>query len=127
MAYSIKTTGAASFKSIDMRCPECQYTEERSIDLRGIEEEADRDIAMNPEVKCPNCEEADLQKVWLRAPSIGNYTNNRAAKTLDARQASMRAQQRKTDDDVRHKHGQNYNDSLSSSVAQRIKKKLVKK
>ena len=124
MAFTVKVTGALSFKPVDLQCPDCGYEENRTIDLRGIEDQEARDQAMNQEIKCPSCDDAVLERVWKGAPSIGKYTNNRSSGTLAARQASLRSRQRKSDDDIRHKHGVNYDDSIRSAQAQRIKKAI---
>ena len=88
-------------------------------------EEEEKEIAMNPEIKCPNCEEDNLERYWASAPSIGNYKNERSASTIEARKRSYKSHLKKSEDDVRHKFGRLYDDSLNSSAAQRIKKKLT--
>lgn len=123
MSYTVKTKGKPSFRTIDLMCENCGYHEEYSVDLRDKETDQDIELAMNPEIRCPNCEEADLQRVWLQAPSVGRFTNDNSSAAFEARKASFRERFVKKElDDVRNKHGKLFDESLRSAAAQRIKK-----
>jgi hypothetical protein len=117
--YRIKTTGKAALKSIELLCEECKYEEERSIDMRQTDEEIDRDML----VKCPNCDHEYMIKVWRTAPSVSNYHDPKSDKSLKAMQNNLKQRFIKKEvDDVRHKHGRLYDDSIQSAAATRIKK-----
>lgn len=124
MAYTVKTTGSLSFKPIELECPSCGYEEDQSIDLRDCKTEEERDAKLNSDFVCPNCGTI-MEKVWRSAPSIGSYTNPRSDKTIAAKKKSYHKRfLKKEADEVRHKHGVNYDDSLRSAAAQRIKKEI---
>lgn len=121
MSYTIKSTGAPSFRTIDLLCPKCQYEEERSVDLRGCETDEQREQLMNAELKCPNCEEADMERVWRHAPSVGSRPGS--DEYVSKMKKSFRERFIKKEvDDVRHKHGKLYDDAVRSAAATRIKK-----
>lgn len=129
MAYTIKSTGKPSFKSFDIQCPACLYTEERSVDLRDCEteEQMQERIDRDTLITCPNCE-GMMERVWIHAPS----TVNGSAKPKSDDQIRKFQQSckerfvKKELDDVRHKHGRLYDDSVRSAAAQKIKKEVEK-
>jgi uncharacterized Zn finger protein (UPF0148 family) len=112
MSYIVRTKGEAVFKAIDLMCPNCGYHEE----LLTKDSDGDR------EIKCPNCEECEMSRVWLSAPTVNRYADENSPQAFEARKRSF--QKRFLDkeaDDIRHKHGVNFDDSLRSAAAQRIK------
>jgi hypothetical protein len=121
MSYTVKSVGAASFKTIDLQCPKCQYEEERSIDLRGCDTDEEREQRMSAELKCPNCEEAEMERVWRHAPSVG--TKSGSDEYVAKMKKSFKERFIKKElDQVRHKHGRLYDDAVRSAAATRIKK-----
>jgi hypothetical protein len=117
--YTMKHTGRAALKSIELWCPECHYEEERSIDNRQTDEEVARDML----VKCPNCDHEHMERVIRTAPSVSQYHNPKSDKSLKAMQNNLKQRfLKKEADDVRHKHGVNFDDSLNSAAVKRIEK-----
>ena len=124
MSYTVKTTGSMSFKNVDLQCPKCEYEEERSIDLRGIETEDGRNREMI--IMCPNCEHPEMDRIWKKAPSI-KMGNDRSDAGIARMKNSFRDRfVKKEIDDVRHKYGRLYDDSVGSAAAQRIGKSVKK-
>lgn len=121
MSYIVRSTGRSIFKTINLLCSNCQYEEERTIDVRGMEDEQ-IEQAVNQEIMCPNCEEANMERVWRHAPSVTRYANENSPATFEARKKSFKQRfLKKEADDIRDKHGVNFDDSLRSAAAQRIK------
>lgn len=117
MSYKVTTTGKASHRAVDLECPKCQYPEERVLDCREFDSVEDAWLASD--VLCPNCEEADLEKVWRNAP-LGKV-HDEAGEVSRMKQSFKERFIKKDVDDVRHKHGKLYDDSIRSAAAQRIK------
>ena len=93
----------------DFLCPECEYIEERLIE-RGE----------TLEMKCPNCE-AEMHKVYLKSPAfrMGGEGSDRQIASM---QKSFRERFKKKEaDDIRHKHGKDFDDSLAHGEVRRIK------
>lgn len=113
--YTVKSTGKATLKSIELVCPECEYREDRSIDMREIDTPEQEAAAM--QIKCPNCDHEYMEREWRTAPSgVSPGTE------VDKMKRSFRERFIKKEvDDVRHKHGRLYDDAVVSSAAQRIK------
>ena len=62
-----------------------------------------------------------------RAVSVGKFLNERSDATIAARKESFNQRFLKHEvDDVRHKHGKLFDDSLRSAEAQRIKQRIQK-
>lgn len=126
MNYVSKHIGRAPFKTIETLCPKCNYTEDRTIDQRG---KTDEEVAnyLNLEIACPNCEEANMERAYLTAPSLGKFTDENSPRTFEARKKSFKQRfMKKEADDLRQKHGVNFDDALRSGAAQQIKKDLDK-
>lgn len=104
-----------------MQCPECHYEEERTFDRRELETEEELQAAINV-VKCPNCEDATLEVVWKKAPSSHNTDDMNPGTIAKMKDSFKQRFVKKEIDDVRHKHGVNFDDALRSKAAQRIKK-----
>jgi hypothetical protein len=122
VSYIVRSVGRSIFKTINLLCPGCEYEEERTIDVREMSDEQIEE-AVNQEVRCPNCEEADMGRVWRHAPSVTRYANENSPATFEARKKSYRERfLKKEADDIRNKHGVNFDDSIRSAAAQRIKK-----
>lgn len=112
-----------SFKVYDFECPKCQYTEERSIDFRGCDTEQDRVQAMK--IVCPNCEHPEMEVVWRSAPAVGGPRYGTDAEISKMKKSFKDRFIRKEVDDVRHKFGKLYDDSVRSAAAQKIKKETT--
>jgi len=126
MSFTVKSTGRASLRSFDIMCPACGYSEERSVDLRECETEEERNERIDRDtlIKCPNCEQATMERVWLRAPSMGTTHDPKSDTTIAKFQQSCRERfVKKEMADIQHKHGVNFGDSIRSAAVQRIKKK----
>ena len=95
----------------DFVCSECEYVGERNI------KEGD-----NPEPPCPNCGSGNLKRVWLKAPAMrmGGDGSNRSIASM--KKSFNERFIKKEIDDVRHRHGDVFNDSLRGGAVERIKK-----
>lgn len=113
MSYVVRTKGEAVLKSFDVMCPNCGYHEELLV----------RDANSGDlEIKCPNCEECEMNRVWLSAPTVNKFTDENSTESFEARKRAFQKRFiEKEADDIRHKHGVNFDDSLRSAAAQRIK------
>jgi len=116
--YTVKHTGKAVLKTIELMCEGCSYEEERSVDMRNSEEEIERDML----VACPNCDHGNMIKVYRTAPSVGGGDPKSDANLAKMQGSLKRRFLKKEADDVRHKFGVNYDDSLRSAAATRIAK-----
>ena len=106
-------------------CPKCAYNEELSVDVRNCaDDEAVRlKVESESQIKCPNCDHEFMEHVWLKAPAVGTSADPKSDANLKRLQQSLRERFIKRElDDVRHKHGKLYDDSIRSAAAQRIKK-----
>jgi transcriptional regulator NrdR family protein len=122
MSYIVKHKGKRNFRTIDLQCPECGYEEEKLIDCR--EQEDDQTPTL--ELKCPNCDCEKMDQVWKHAPSM-KIGNDRDPRNIARMQKSLQERfVKKEIDEVRHKHGKLFDDSLRSAAAQKIKKRLKK-
>lgn len=119
MTYRV--TGKASFRTFDFECPECQYGEERMIDFRECENEEEEKMIMSS-ILCPNCEEHNMERVWRSAPSI-RMGNDSSDHNIAKMKKSFHERFVKSGemDQVRHKHGKLFDQSLVSAAADRIK------
>ena len=110
---------------IDLLCPNCNYYEERSVDLRGCNTDEERNATTSGTITCPNCEETELERVWLKAPAtkLGGDTDQH---NIARMQKSFRERFMKKElDDVKHKFGDKVvNEALISGEAKRIKDRL---
>jgi hypothetical protein len=115
----MKTTGKAAIKIIDLLCPECEYQEERTIDMREIDGEEEERQAMI--IQCPNCEHPEMQRVWLKAPS-GRIGGAKSERSIESMQHSFKERFVKGEiNDVRHRFGKLFDQNLVSSAVKRIK------
>jgi hypothetical protein len=121
----MKIVGRKSFVSIDLMCPKCHYEEERIVDLRGLETDAERDSVLDQELRCPNCDYPKMERVWKAAPG-SKIGNDYDLHNIERMQKSFRQRYMKKEiDDVKHKFGESVvNEALVSGEANRIKKKL---
>jgi len=95
----------------DYMCMDCYYHEERLVKY------ASRDSKF----KCPSCEGV-LQRVWLKPPAYNSLGKEGSDKSIKAMQQSFKERfVKKEIDDVRHKFGKTFDDSLVSSAAKRIR------
>jgi len=127
MSYTVKSSGKASLKSVDLMCPECKYEEERTIDLRECDTE--ELVAQAMIVKCPNCDHDSMEQVWRRAPSspATHSLSDMHPGNISRMQQSFKERFIKKEvDDVRHKFGKLYDDGVRSAAAARIKKSVKK-
>lgn len=109
-----------SFKSVDLRCPNCEYEKEELFDLRGLETEEEQEASMI--LKCPNCEEADMVRAWITPPSVGGFGEDSPITHQKRVQSFKQRFVKKEIDDVRHKHGKLFDESLRGAALDRIKK-----
>jgi hypothetical protein len=108
-----------SFRSFDFICPDCDYHEEHTFDLRGMSED-EKEATIESGIKCPNCDCEKMQRVWLKAPS-GKVAD--AAGDIAKMKKSFHERFIKHElDDVRDKKGKLYDESIRSAAAQRIAK-----
>ena len=74
MAYKFKTSGSASFKTLDLRCDVCEWISEITIDLRNLtEDEKSRVISgmKSGELECVDADcSGKMQYAIIRAPSF---------------------------------------------------------
>lgn len=113
-----KTTGKASFKSVDLLCPSCGLEELRTIDLREFESfEAAWSLE---DVRCPKCQGANLERVWSHAPGskVADYDADIAAMKQNSKERFVKNEM----DSTRHKFGKTFDDALVSAAAGRIKR-----
>lgn len=121
MSYTVRVKGSSSFRTVDLLCPKCEYEEERTIDLRDLDGD-DREKAMI--VQCPNCEHPEMERIWKKAPSA-KVGNDRSDENIAKMKKSFKERFVKKElDDVRHRSGKLFDDSIRSAAAQRIKKGL---
>lgn len=114
-----------SFKSLDLRCPNCDYEKEELFDLRGLETEEEQESAMI--VLCPNCEEEDMVRAWRTPPSVGGPADNSPQAHVKRVQSFKERFVKKEIDDVRHKFGNLFDSSLRGGAIAKIKKNIDKK
>lgn len=91
----------------DFQCTECDYVQD--------------DFAEIDDVKfCPKCG-GHMRHVWLSAPNANDLGQEGSNKSLAAMRQSFRQRfVKKEIDDVRHKHGETFDDSLVSAAVKRI-------
>ena len=107
-----------SFRSVDFQCELCGEITSEVVDLRGLSEE-EREIRLTRSV----CEcGGDTFKIWLQAPSIKHGKDSDLSNIDKMKQSFKERFVKKELDDVRHKHGRLFDDSLRSAAAQKIKK-----
>lgn len=115
-----------SFKTVDYLCSECGHVEEYLHDLRGLSEE-ERETLIQAGIKCSECGHENMERAWLNAPK-GKIGKDSDPKNLDRMKDSFRERYvKKEQNDVRHKFGRLYDDSLRSAEVSRIKQDLAKK
>lgn len=109
-----------SFRTFDFECPECEYPEEHTFDLRGMNEE-EKEATIMSGIKCPNCDFENMQRVFRTFPAIGHGGGDRSLSNIERMKKSFHERFVKTElDDVRHRKGRLYDDSIQSAAAQRI-------
>lgn len=121
MSYIVKSSGRPMFKSIELQCPQCKYEEDQSIDCRGLDD--DQIATAADTFKCPSCDHEFLERVWRTAPAA-KFGNDRDPHNIARMQRSM--DQRfvtKGMDDVRHKHGKLFDESLVSAAVKKANEK----
>lgn len=119
MSYT-KSQGKASFKTIELECPECHYEEDQMIDLREVEEDK---IEAAMLFKCPNCDHEPMEKVWRTAPAA-KFGNDSDPHNIKRMQNSLDQRFVKKDmDNVRHKFGKLFDESLVSAAVTKAKGK----
>lgn len=111
-----------SFLCIDLMCPKCEYEEERRVDMRGAESEEEK--ASRLIIKCPNCEEADMQRVWRGAPAKGGAKYGSTEEVAKMKDSFNHRFIKKDLDSVRHKFGKLYDDGVRTAAVDRIKKEI---
>jgi len=95
----------------DIKCAECGYAEERSIDVNTV-------------LVCPNCDNGVLRVVFTKAP-MGRVGGEGSDRSIASMRRSFNERFVKKDiDDVRNKHGKLFDDSIRGAAVDRIKGKL---
>jgi len=103
----------ARWRFHDLICPNCGYQEERFVD----ETQGEYDLA------CPSCENVRMQRVLLGAPAIGKLGREGSDESVAAMKQSFRERYvKKEQEDVQHRFGKLYGDSIQSAAAQKIVK-----
>jgi len=95
----------------DYLCPMCEYCEEIYTKI----EEATTHVVL-----CPNCGDADLHLTFRKAP-MGRIGGEKSTRSIESMKDSFNQRFIKKDlDDVRHKHGVLYDDSIRSAAVARL-------
>lgn len=121
MSYTMKSSGRPIFKTVELQCPNCKYEEDQSIDCRGLED--DQITAASESFKCPSCDHEFMEKVWRTVPAA-KMGNDRDPHNIKRMQNSFQQRFVKKDlDNVRHKFGKLFDDSLVSGAVAKAKAK----
>ena len=92
----------------DFVCIECEYAKDDFAEIDDV-------------ILCPKCG-TRMHHVWLSAPNSNQLGKEGSDKSIAAMQQSFRQRFVEKDiDDMRHKHGSNFDESLVSSAIKRIK------
>lgn len=92
----------------DFVCLDCHYVK-------------DDFAAIDDRLSCTKCG-GEMRHVWLSSPNANDIGKEGSDKSISAMQQSFRERfVKKEIDDVRHKHGSNFDDSLVAKAVQRIK------
>lgn len=122
--YITKITGKYNFRTLDFQCPRCNRTEEVTLDMRDLPDDYNIDTH---EVFCSK-DGYKMKQIWKRAPTTfigGDKSDRRIA--LMRKSFRERFTKGPEIDDVRHKKGKLFDDSLRSAAATRIKKEEAEK
>lgn len=92
----------------DFRCIECSYIQDDFAEIDDIK-------------LCPQCG-SYMRHVWISAPNSNNLGQEGSDRSVAAMKRSFDQRfVKKEMDDVRHKHGESFDQSLASSALKRIK------
>ncbi len=119
--YVIRVTGKKVLANYEFECPKCKTREERSIDHRELPD--NWDVKTDHEEKCESCGTRLVNVFMSRAPTVfigGDKSDRRIA--LMRKSFRERFTKGPEIDEVRHKKGVLYDDSIRSAAAQKIKK-----
>lgn len=100
----------------DFRCPECGFEGEYLSMTKEI-----REAAIGGALKC-ECG-AVVKRVFINAPSFNKIGKDGTDSAIKAMKESFRDRFKKYEiDDIRHKHGRAFDESLVAGAANRIRK-----
>ena len=106
-----------SFRTFDFKCPECDYREDHTFDLRGMSED-EKNATIDSGIKCPNCDHPQMNRIWVKAPS--GRVADKAGDIVKMKKSFQERFIKHELDDVRHKKGRMYDESIRSAAAQKI-------
>jgi len=93
----------------DIKCAECGYTEERSVDVNTV-------------LVCPNCDNGVLRVVFMKAP-MGRAGGDGSDRSIASMRKSFNERFVKKElTDLRHKFGSVIDDSILGGGIQKVKK-----
>jgi len=93
----------------DFVCGSCDYTKDDFAEIDDV-------------LACPRCGK-EMRHAWLSAPNSNQLGAEGSSSSIAAMQQSFRERfVKKEMDDVRNKHGSNFDESLVSAEAARIRK-----
>lgn len=118
MSYEVKSKGTPQFRGFDLMCFSCDHHEDVLLSREDfLNEDGTRKKLEKP---CPNCS-GTMEEVWISAPST--FSRDGTDEGIAKMKRSFNERFVKKDiDDLRHKHGKLFDDSLKSAAIQRIKK-----
>ena len=102
----------------DLMCPLCEHVEERYMKIDEVD---------GFSLRCPNCEDGEMHIAFLK-PILGRMGGDNSDRSVSSMKRSFNERfVKKEIDEVRHKYGVLFDDSLRSGAVQRIKKELGEK
>ena len=105
--------------SYEFECEECGNYEEHYFKIADM---FPKDKAP-PKLNCYRCKVGGLKRVIVSAP--GSWVGGEGSDDqINRMRKDFRSHQRKQDDQVRHKHGEAYDDAIRGGAVDRIKKQL---
>ena len=91
----------------DFQCIECYYSQDDFAEIDDI-------------MRCPKCS-GHMKHVWLSSPNANDLGPEGSDKSIAAMKQSFRERfVKKEMDDVRHQHGEAFDQSLVSTALKRI-------
>jgi hypothetical protein len=118
MSYEVKSKGWAQFRGFDLMCGSCDHHEDILLERADfLDENGDRKKIQKP---CPECGGV-MEEVWIQAPSTFSRDGTDAGVAKMKRSFNERFIKKEVDD-VRHKYGRLYDDSIKSAAVNRLRK-----
>ena len=118
MSYEIKSKGVPQFRGFDLMCNQCDHHEDVLLSREDfLDDQGNRKKLEKP---CPNCS-GTMEEVWISAPSTFSKDGSDEAVAKMKKSFNERFIKKELND-VRHKYGRLYDDSIKSAAVQRIKR-----